>query len=393
MDARWLALIVLTTTRASMGFQFQAPASVSPLLIEGLAISHAEIGFLIGLYMLPGIALAIPGGLLGRRFGDKRTVTVGLALMTAGGALIGVADSYAALVAGRLVAGVGAVLLNVLMTKMITDWFAGREIVLAMAVFINAFPIGIGLALLSLGWLAESAGWPAAFYATAAVALACLFLLVLAYRPHPNDAEAGTPEPRAEGISRAEVGRVCIAGVIWGLYNGAFTITFGFAPLLLVEAGAGIGGAGSAVGITTWLTVASVQAGGLLVQRWHRASGVMLTGVIVWGVCLLLLPSTSPMAVLVVMALFLGLPVGVIVAMPAGVLRPASRAIGMGLFFTWLYVGHAVLPPVAGWLGDLSGDVATPFYCASLLVFAIVPIFLVFRSRQHPPPVASERRR
>jgi len=41
------------------------------------------------------------------------------------------------------------------MTKMVTDWLAGRELVLAMAVFVNAFPIGIGLALLSLVWF----GW------------------------------------------------------------------------------------------------------------------------------------------------------------------------------------------------------------------------------------------
>ena len=33
MDARWIALAVLTTARASMGYQFQSLAAVSPLLI------------------------------------------------------------------------------------------------------------------------------------------------------------------------------------------------------------------------------------------------------------------------------------------------------------------------------------------------------------------------
>jgi hypothetical protein len=37
--------------------------------------------------------------------------------------------------------GVGAVLLNALMAKMITNWFARREIVLAMAVFVDSFPL------------------------------------------------------------------------------------------------------------------------------------------------------------------------------------------------------------------------------------------------------------
>ena len=47
------------------------------------------LGLLIGLYMLPGIVIALPGGMLGQRFGAKRVVLVGLALMTIGGALMG----------------------------------------------------------------------------------------------------------------------------------------------------------------------------------------------------------------------------------------------------------------------------------------------------------------
>jgi MFS family permease len=85
---------------------------------------------LIGLYMLPGTILALPGGLLGRS-GDKRLVVIGLVPMTTGGLLAGLAESYSVLIAGWLVSGIGAILLNVLMTKMINDWFAGREIVLA----------------------------------------------------------------------------------------------------------------------------------------------------------------------------------------------------------------------------------------------------------------------
>src|SRR5260370_5573963 len=61
VDSRWTALIVLTAGRASMGFQFQSLASVSPLLVRGFGIGYADIGFLLGLYMLPGIALSLPG--------------------------------------------------------------------------------------------------------------------------------------------------------------------------------------------------------------------------------------------------------------------------------------------------------------------------------------------
>ena len=47
----------------------------------------------------------------------------------------------------RFTSGIGAVILNVLMTKMVTDLFAGRERLLAMSVLINSWPIGIGISL------------------------------------------------------------------------------------------------------------------------------------------------------------------------------------------------------------------------------------------------------
>ena len=110
---RWLILAVLFTARTSMGFQFQSVASVSPFLVDELAIDYAMLGTLIGLYKAPGIFLALPGGMLGKRFGDKQVVLAGLAMMALGGVLVGQADTYATAVFGRTVSGCGGVLLNI----------------------------------------------------------------------------------------------------------------------------------------------------------------------------------------------------------------------------------------------------------------------------------------
>ena len=133
MTGRWGILAMLFTVRATMGFQFQSVAAVAPILTRDAGIGLADIGLLIGLYLAPGVAIALPGGALGRRFGDKTMVLVGLALMMLGGLLMAFWPSWSAQVAGRVIAGLGGVLLNVLMSKMVTDWFAGREIASAMA--------------------------------------------------------------------------------------------------------------------------------------------------------------------------------------------------------------------------------------------------------------------
>ena len=61
MYGRWLSLAVLTFARIAVGFQFQSVSAVSHLLIEKFHIGYAVFGTLIGFYLLPGIAVALPG--------------------------------------------------------------------------------------------------------------------------------------------------------------------------------------------------------------------------------------------------------------------------------------------------------------------------------------------
>ena len=380
MKAHWQALTVLTIARTSMGFQFQSIASISPDLVAQLGLSFADLGTLIGFYFLPGIAPALPGGALGRFFGDRRAVGLGLVLMAVGGLMTAVAWDFASLAAGRLLSGMGGVVLNVVMAKMVTDWFAGRrEIVLAMAIFVNSFPIGVGLATVSLGPLTDVAGRSASLAATAALALAALLLLIAAYRKHPND---GAGAAIAGAISSKEIALVCLAGAIWGIFNGAFAVMFGFAPTFLARGGFSVAQAGLVIAVATWMVAASVQVGGFMGQAWKRPAHLMAIGAVGWAGCLSLLASDAGVSgmALIGAGLLMGLPVGVIMAMPAQVLRPESRAIGMGLFYTWLYIGHGVMPPAAGLLQDRIGSAAAPLIFTAVLVAAMLPLYWLFEA-------------
>jgi cyanate permease len=379
MEQRWQALAVLTAARTSMGFQFQSLAAASPVLVPDLGLGYADLGTLIGLYFLPGIVIALPGGALGRRFGDRNVVALGLVLMALGGLLSRLADGFALLAAGRLIAGIGAVLLNVLMAKMITDWFAGREIVLAMGIFVNSFPIGVGLAVMVLGGVATALGWPAALGASTAFALAALALLLLAYRCHPNDgagAVAGGP-----ALPRAVALLVSLAGAIWGIFNGAFSVMVGFAPTFLPAAGLSTAEAGVLAGAATWLCAASIQTGAIVAQRWGYHGALMALGALGWAACFATLALGGPPAPAMIAAgLISGLPVGVIMALPSLALRPEQRAIGMGLFYLWLYIGHSLLPPLAGWLQDRAGTPAAALWFAAALTAVMLPFYGLFRA-------------
>ena len=149
---RWFILVLLFLARTVMGLQFQSVGSVGPILVDALAIPYTAVGTLIGLYLLPGVFIALPGGALGDRFGAKRVVIVGLAMMAVGGAMMAISAWFPIVVLGRLISGTGAVLMNVLLTKMVADWFAGRELATAMALLVTSWPAGIGHCGAERGW-------------------------------------------------------------------------------------------------------------------------------------------------------------------------------------------------------------------------------------------------
>src|SRR5262245_38701359 len=286
LAGRWSVLALLFAVRATMGFQYQSVAAVAPLIARDMGVSLADIGLLFGLYLAPGMALAYPGGSIGRRFGDRPVVLIGLALMVVGGAMMAFLPTWPGQIAGRLVAGIGGVLLNVLMAKMVTDWFAGREIATAMAVFVNSCPMGIAAALLVLPPIAEMHGLKAAYLFAALLVLLGLVLLAQRYSAPPRlglgDVEDNVmPE-------RAALKATIVAGSIWGLYNAGLAMVFAFGPSLLVEAGWPITSAGSTISLMLWLAIISVPLGGFLADRLRLHGIFVVAGCLAAGGLMLL---------------------------------------------------------------------------------------------------------
>jgi MFS family permease len=374
MTSRWGILAVLFAVRATMGFQFQSVAAVAPILIRDAGIGLADIGLLIGLYLAPGVAVALPGGALGRRFGDKTMVLVGLALMGLGGLLMAFWPSWTGQVAGRLIAGLGGVLLNVLMSKMVTDWFAGREIASAMAIFVNSWPVGIAAALVVLP-PAGSAFGVAAVHVIGAIAIGVGFALLSAlYRAPPSAASlpAGGSSPTG-GVLAA----VLLAGAVWSLYNVGFAMIFGFGPAMLAERGWTVAAAGTAVSIVMWLTMLSVPAGGFIADWSRRHVVIIVAGCVLFAGALLVAARTDAViASFVVLGIVCGVPAGPIMSLPARVLGPETRSVGMGIYFTVYYAGMFVAPAAAGWLAARLGGASAAFdfgaaavLCAALLAW------------------------
>ena len=375
MHRRWLILVVLFVARTAMGFQYQTVGSIASVLSADLHVGFAEIGTLIGLYHISGVFLSLPGGLIIRRLGDKNLCAVGLALMAAGGVIMSLADSYGAAFAGRLTSGMGAILFNLVITKMTTDWFARREIVLAMAVILSTWPFGIALGLFTEPLIANAYGWRSVMLLAGGICLLSLLLVTLCYRVPPDD--PGIEQPRAEAAMQSIglpplriLAPVIAAGVMWGSFNAGLVAYFSFVPSFLADGGRmTLAQSGALTSIALWVGMVSIPFGGYVVQRIGKPRATIIIFCVLASSALALIAAgTPPLIACIAFGVAIGPPPGVITSLPARVLAPAQRAGGFGVFYTCHFLLQASGPAVAGLIHDAAGSTAAVLFGAAMFL-------------------------
>jgi len=379
---RWAILAVLFLARLAMAFQFQSIAALSPLLITQFGIGLADVGFLIGLYFAPGIVFALPGGAIAARFGDKRIVVLGLVLMLVGGIVIALTKDFTVFAVARFVVGTGGVILNVLMTKLLVDWFAGKEISTAMAILVNSWPIGIAMALLVLPSLALTGGIAFAWWVLNGFIAAALVLFALLYRPPENAEVASTTVERAA----IPVFALVMASLVWALYNSALAMVFSFGPAFLTQIGYALPEAGSLISLFMVLFSIALPVGGIVADRTGRKDSIIQVSLLSFAILMpvaVFVPETAFVLFCILGVLF-ALCAGPVMTLPAEVLTPQSRAFGMGVFFTVYYALMMVAPRVGGGIADATQDAGAAIIAGAAMSFGAAVALFMFR-RTGPP--------
>ena len=362
-----------------MAVQFQSIAALSPLVSEAYNVGLADIGFLIGLYFAPGIFFALPGGAIAARFGDKRVVAAGMALMLGGGALVALTPEWELFTAGRLIVGAGGVILNVVMTKLVVDWFAGKEISTAMAIFINSWPVGIALSLAVLPIVAAWGGLVLAGWVICGGVAATLVLFVIFYHPPAGVAPAAGP---VVARTKLPVAALVMASLVWALYNTALAMVFSFGPAFLVQQGWVLAAAGSVTSLFMLLFSLALPLGGVIADRTGRKDTTILVSLLSFAILM-------PVAVYVpqaTFAIFCALGVlfafggGPIMTLPSEILSDHARAFGMGVFFSIYYGLMMSSPRIGGGAAEASGDAGLAILVGAGMSLAAAAALLGFRA-------------
>lgn len=358
-----------------------ALSAVLPAIMQELDLSYSGAGVLATAFFYSYAVMNFPAGLLGDRFGSRRVLVIGL---VAGGLFAmatGLATSFGALLAARLMTGVSQGCLFSNDRAIIVAVTPPGKITLGQAVSFTGPGLGIGLGLFLGGALAEVMSWRWVLALLGVLPIVAA-LLIVRFVPRP-------PSPSARAMRRGRVRSVVTDRTVWVLSLAGATVMWVqfvvilWGPLLFMEIGvttlARAGLFSSLTGLAAVIGLLLGGAAGQAAQRRGRTQYAVLLpafaamAVTASGTALALqgraLPAVLAAGVFLT-TIFAWSVWGPMWALLGQTFKDGDVSSAFGLSNTITVVGAIVGPALAGWARDVTGSFAFGLYLSAAVALA-----------------------
>jgi MFS family permease len=322
---------------------------------EHLGGSFEIIGFIVSAYGFSQLVIRLPLGIWSDRIGRRRPfVIAGLFAAAAAGAGLALSPSPFWMVVSRLVSGLSACAW-VVFTVLYASYLPPGRTTAAMGELALVNGLSIMAASFLGGWLADSFGWTAPFWASAAFGLGgmglCFFVHEARRRtpPRPFDIRAVIRHP---GLLWASI----VSAI--GQYT-VFATTFGFLPNYAVH----IGATKTQLGLLNTVSLVFSSSAGFLAGRvTARLLGPRLSvgsSYLLTALATALVPFTTEVYGLFGIQALTGLARGtastIMMTMAIHGLPDEERATAMGFYQAVYAFGMMLGPVAAGFIGGSTG--------------------------------------
>jgi MFS family permease len=201
---RWIALVVLLTGAFLPTFDFFVVNVALPAMHSELAARPADLELVVAGYGLAFAVLLVTGGRLGDLYGRKKLFIIGMAGFTFASALCGLATSPAVLIASRVLQGLTAALLNPQVLAIIRVTFPEHERARAIGYFGTTIGVASIAAQLIGGGLVQAdlfgLSWRPIFLVNIPVGAVAMYYAVMTLR-----------DSRADGCAKLDPGGIALA--------------------------------------------------------------------------------------------------------------------------------------------------------------------------------------
>jgi predicted MFS family arabinose efflux permease len=373
-ERRWLILLSSVFSFFAIGATFFVVPPLIPELVARFGLSHFKVGLLMGAISVPAVFLAIAIGLAVDRWQPRRVGVVSLGLMFVGAVCFATAPTFGLLFAGRLLFGVGGLVVNLLLARLLTEAFSGRELALAMGVFVGTYPASMITVFSLHPVLIENIGWRNELLLLAAlVGLAIPLFLVAVGRPEPSD----LPVERGRVSFKVSPSLAALA-LTWMLFFAVHSSVLTFAP----EWAGGGAAALLIVTIVMWVAMIGSPLAGTLIDRTSSPTRWVAVGLTIQGATLAGAASglLSPTPAMLGIGLATALVPTAIYALPGLLVQPDRVGFAFGFITMFSNLGTIAGPAAVGALIDR----AVPWSLVWGLLAGTALLALVTISRVRP---------
>lgn len=139
----WAILLIIVFSMISSALcQFKVPPIMSELITNLNLTGETQAGLLMSIFSFSGIVLSIPVGFIITRYGIYKTGAISLICSLLGSLLGIVANSYAILMASRIIEGIGLIFVATLGPAAIGSVFSEQKRGLAMGIMMSYMSVG-----------------------------------------------------------------------------------------------------------------------------------------------------------------------------------------------------------------------------------------------------------
>jgi MFS family permease len=334
-------------------------APLFPLIKDELGVSYAALGFAMTLFYAASALFQPVAGFIVDRLGARNLLMVGLAMMVAGIGLAGTASSYAVLVAGMLLAGLGNSVFHPADFTILNARVDASRLGYAYSVHGMGGSVGYAAAPVFSAGVGAAFGWHAALFAASAIGIVVLAAVALYGR------RLDVPvHPEARTAKAGEDLRVLLSPPVMLCFLYFVVYCCGLAGVQHFSVSAmtlqyGVTVAFASTAVTSYMagSAAGLLAGGFIATRTSRHDVVAMGGIAAGAACMLAVAAGQiPVALLPATFALAGFSLGSTGPSRDLIVRastpPGSTGKVYGFVYAGLDVGSLATPVLYGWLLD-----------------------------------------
>ncbi len=372
---RHRALLLVSGMAVAVSTNYTNHGPLLGAIAADFGLAAKDQGAIATAFFAGAAVTMLPGGVLGDRLGPRRVITVGFLVTAVSNIAAGVlAPTYVALLAWRMVAGLGAGVVFGSGASYTRAIFSARGSHLAQGLYGASFLVGSGVALIVMPALAgEPPDWHRAFVLSGVGVLLCWLAWFLLARPIDSGAAEHahrlTSLARERNVWLLALSHVCGFGL-------AMILGTWVAPYLVDELGLPLAAAGLVGSLLLATGVAARLLGGAVLERGVSPIPLIQAGLVFAIAGLVVMAFTrGSLALAVAGLLATGLGVGLPYAAifnGAAASAPGNPASAQALVGWAALLVAIVGPPLVGVLLDLTGSFSSGYLCLAAVASVVL---------------------